>query len=127
MVYHLGGPQIFKKEYFNNYCTIIINKIERHSDLVQQRNLSIKGKDLVVNSLLLSKLWHILTVTPASPSIFQQVKSICGKFLKTRYPPTSRDSYCQPRSKGGIGVIDPSLQKPALQSRWISIFHQLYR
>ena len=51
MVYHLSGPQIFKKEYFNNYCTsltlfiTLINQDTLYLLRFLQPTMRVKTKD----------------------------------------------------------------------------------
>ncbi|KAK4521263.1 uncharacterized protein ATC70_012899 [Mucor velutinosus] len=47
-----------------NYLDGVLVKVQRHSNLLKQRNLSIRGAGLVANSLLLSKVYHLLRVVP---------------------------------------------------------------
>ncbi|KAI9243346.1 hypothetical protein BDA99DRAFT_530652 [Phascolomyces articulosus] len=64
-------------------------------------------------------LWHVLIVTPAPPNIFTKIRTICRDYLVSGYPSISFDRLCLPRSKGRLGILDPSTQQLALQSYWI--------
>ncbi|KAI8091647.1 hypothetical protein BDF21DRAFT_332791, partial [Thamnidium elegans] len=39
-------------------------KIGNYAFLLKDRHLSVRGSSLIANSLLLSRLWHILQVVP---------------------------------------------------------------
>ncbi|KAI8394194.1 uncharacterized protein BYT42DRAFT_641257 [Radiomyces spectabilis] len=65
------------------------------------------------------------SVGAAPTTFFAQLKSIGGKFMMHRmFPRIKYETLCQPRSCGGVGVLDPLLQQAALRIRWLEpLFH----
>lgn len=64
-VRYLGYPLYHNQHQLLQYLDEIKFKISRHPTILKGRNLSIKGAGMVANSLLLSRLWHVLRVIPA--------------------------------------------------------------
>ncbi|KAG2223756.1 hypothetical protein INT45_003480 [Circinella minor] len=54
-----------------------------------QRGLSVQGRSIVINTLIMSKIWHVLRVTPVSKQFHQR----------------------------GLGILDSRLQQQAMQIR----------
>jgi hypothetical protein len=57
-VRYLGYPLYSTQAQLLDYLDAILVKVTRHSNLLKERQLSIRGKSLVANSLLLSKVYH---------------------------------------------------------------------
>ncbi|KAK4517578.1 COP9 signalosome complex subunit 2 [Mucor velutinosus] len=74
----------------------------------------------VLNSLVLSKCWYVLRVTPFAQSNVQAIRSICTKFLrKGIFPVIPWATWTKPKPLGGLGVLDVALQQSALYFRWV--------
>ncbi|KAK4510569.1 uncharacterized protein ATC70_005000 [Mucor velutinosus] len=87
---------------------------------VNVRNLSVVGKATVLNSLILSKCWYVLRVTPFAQSNVQAIQSICTKFLRNGiFPVIPWATWTKPKPLGGLGVLDVALQQSALYFRWV--------
>ncbi|KAI9337343.1 hypothetical protein BD770DRAFT_373662 [Pilaira anomala] len=75
---------------------------------------------MVLNSLILSKLWHVLRIISVPSSFFKSVQSIISNFINFRtFPKISFYTACLPRSHGGLGLLNPAVQQSALQVRWL--------
>ncbi|KAG2221276.1 hypothetical protein INT45_000189 [Circinella minor] len=74
-----------------------------------------------MNTLILSRLWHVLRLTGAPQGTFwKKLKSIIYKFMTHQtFPKPSFDQLCLPRSQGGVQLLDPQLQQHALCLRWL--------
>ncbi|OAD72120.1 hypothetical protein PHYBLDRAFT_170015 [Phycomyces blakesleeanus NRRL 1555(-)] len=95
-------------------------EIESTCNIHHSRSLSIRGRATVLNSLILSKLWHVLRVVTVPLSFFRRLRSIMSKFRQYRsFPPIPLGTFCQPIRLGGLGVLDPQVQQAALQLRWL--------
>ncbi|MGL4253733.1 MAG: hypothetical protein ACRCR2_06790 [Fusobacteriaceae bacterium] len=53
----------------------------------KQRDLELKGKVIIANSLMLSKMWYILSVTAMPMWVEKQVKNVVLGFLWNNKPP----------------------------------------
>ncbi|KAG1533569.1 hypothetical protein G6F51_012544 [Rhizopus arrhizus] len=117
---YLGFPLCSSSAQRNFFLDNLLHKIRISCNLHSQRSLSIRGRVTILNTLVLSKLWHVLRLTSAPLSFFDKVKSLMSSFLTFRmFPKISLSSMCRPRSLGGLGVLDPLIQQGALQLRWI--------
>ncbi|KAG0041474.1 hypothetical protein BGZ83_001761, partial [Gryganskiella cystojenkinii] len=85
--------------------------------------LSILGRSTIVNSMILSRLWHVLWVySPAEdwmtqwmPKLRREVK----KFIQGFSPSASWDTICTPRKLGGLGAIDPTVQSTSFHLKYL--------
>ncbi|CEP18787.1 hypothetical protein [Parasitella parasitica] len=119
-VRYLGFPLYTSIAQRNVYLNKLLDKVRQGCLIHQQRGLSVRGRSTVLNSLLLSSLWHVLRVVTVPVSFFASLQSIISSFLNFRiFPRISIDTACAPRSQGGLGLIHPQLQQSALQLRWL--------
>ncbi|KAG0927245.1 hypothetical protein G6F57_015229 [Rhizopus arrhizus] len=67
------------------------------------RRLSVQGRGLIANTLILSR-----------------IRSIVYQFITSKsFPKVSFDTCRRPRKEGGLAVLDPATQLHALQLRWL--------
>ncbi|CEP08875.1 hypothetical protein [Parasitella parasitica] len=119
-VRYLGFPLYTSIAQRDVFLKQLLETIQQGCLIHQQRGLSVRGRATVLNSLLLSKLWHVLRVVTVPVSFFQSINSAMSSFLNFRiFPRISVNTACLPRSQGGIGLIHPQLQQSALQLRWL--------
>ena len=98
----------------------LADSIRLSCSLHSQRQLSIRGRATVLNSLIYSKLWHVLRLSCFTQSQLSSLHRIGLSFVNRRiFPRFAADHLHLPRSKGGLGVMSPSLQQMALQWRWL--------
>lgn len=78
------------------------------------------GKGLVINSLLLSRVWHCLPTISVPVSFLQTLRSIVICFLSQHSFPFVSHVVCQrPRKEGGLAVLNLGPQLCTLQLRWL--------
>jgi hypothetical protein len=122
----LGFPLYLSTKQRDSYLNALLDKIRNACNAHSQRSLSIHGRVTILNTLILSELWHVIRVTSVPLSFFSKLKPTMSSFLFYRmFPRIGVASMCQPRSKGGLGVFDPQIQQGALQLRWILPLLQL--
>ncbi|KAG1487848.1 hypothetical protein G6F54_012411 [Rhizopus delemar] len=118
---YLGYPLMQSTAHRRLFQGRLIAKITRACDIHKQRNLSVRGRATVLNTLILSTLWHVLRVSWISLQTLQVIRRLCREFLLFRvFPPVSFDIMQLPLKKGGLGILDPSAQQQALQFRWLT-------
>ncbi|CDS11845.1 hypothetical protein LRAMOSA11489 [Lichtheimia ramosa] len=113
-VRYLGYPLYHNQHQLLSYLNEIKLKITRHAHLLKGRNLSVRGASMVANSLLLSRLWHVLRVVPAPLTWLKEIKTIVRNFVLPFWPAPSWDTICLPRRFGGLGIINLEDQALAL-------------
>ncbi|KAK4511675.1 uncharacterized protein ATC70_008591 [Mucor velutinosus] len=116
-VRYLGYPLYHTESQLQDYLDGVLVKVQRHSNLMKQRNLSIRGAGLVANSLLLSKVYHLLRVVPGGATTASWLKSlttVVREYLVSFRPGVAWSTLCLPRKFGGVGLVDIADQSLAL-------------
>ncbi|KAK4519269.1 uncharacterized protein ATC70_009501 [Mucor velutinosus] len=117
---YLGFPLVQSRLQRVNFMGSLVTKIKIATQIHSTRSLSVVGRATVLNSLLLSKLWYILRVTPLTLADFKQLRSLAIQFLrKNIFPVIPWSVWTLPKEQGGLGVIDIQLQASALYFRWL--------
>ena len=100
-------------------------KITKSIRVWENLNLSIKGRALIANYILLSKLWYIATtVAPPKEIIIANLERDVNNFLwKQRKTRTTTANTQRNVKDGGLGVISIRLQIKAMQGKWIKKLH----
>ncbi|KAI8876951.1 hypothetical protein K501DRAFT_199320 [Backusella circina FSU 941] len=117
---YLGFPLYLNVSQRNNFIHELTEETSAACNIHSQRNLSIRGRTTVLNTLILSKLWYVLRLTPLTIKQLDKIKSIAQGFINRRiYPPIPYSTLIKRRSQGGIGLLDVRTQQHLLQDRWI--------
>ena len=95
----------------------VISKLEGKTDFLKTRNLSLRGKVILLNSVTLSKIWYLASVLPMPNWAFTKIEKIIFKFLwgDTGNEPIKRQTLYLPIHKGGLGLLHPKHQSQALR------------
>lgn len=78
-----------------------------------------KKKSLVVNSLLLSRLWHVFRVVTVPKKWLDRVRSVIRDFVVPFSPAPSWHTLCLKKRNRGFNVVNVHLQQLALQLMYI--------
>ena len=95
----------------------VIQKLRIRAENQSTRNLSFFGKKININTLQLSKAWHVATVIPSTITTANTIDSIIFNYLfanKGNQKP-SRDVLKLNYKQGGIGILDFNLQQKSLR------------
>lgn len=116
---YLGYPIFFTNAQRDIFCNETVLKLKRSVDLHQRRAISVYGRAHMVNSLFLSRFWHVLRVVPLPNYFLQKISSIAYQFITHKiFPPLKKSVIYHPKSVGGLSVIDPHAQQKVLQQRY---------
>ncbi|CDH60003.1 hypothetical protein RO3G_01473 [Lichtheimia corymbifera JMRC:FSU:9682] len=85
-VRYLGYPLYHTADQLASFLDLLKLKLLRHTNILKERRLSLRGASTVANSLLLSRLWHILRVTPVPHHWLSEMKSIVLSFIAPFWP-----------------------------------------
>ncbi|KAK4519880.1 uncharacterized protein ATC70_010124 [Mucor velutinosus] len=100
---------------------MLLNTVKTQCAIYSQRQLSIMGRVTVVNSLILSKMWYSLRMLRPTKRFLVNIKSCVYQFVwKKKWPLIRKDLISLPKSRGGLAVLNPSLQQFTLQKRWLN-------
>lgn len=117
---YLGFPLTSTRSQLETFLQLQLDKLRKYADILSQRRLSIRGKALVANALLLSRIWYCLRIIPLTQQYLGSIQSIIGRFLQgTTIPKVSFDICTRPKKEGGLGILHPTHHLLSLQLRWI--------
>ncbi|GAN06991.1 conserved hypothetical protein [Mucor ambiguus] len=118
---YLGYGLFSNLQQRSSFIDNLISTIRTSCQLHSARNLTLRGRVTVLNSLILSKLWHVLRLVTFLPFEFASIQSIISSFVNRNAKITrlSFDTLTLPRSQGGLKLLDPAQQANALQWRWL--------
>ncbi|OAD00092.1 hypothetical protein MUCCIDRAFT_113545 [Mucor lusitanicus CBS 277.49] len=92
------------------------------TDIYRSRNVSFYGKANIANTLILSKLWHVIRVVSIPQEDLKKITSTIYQFVMSGlFPPLKGTSFFLPRDQGGLGLIDIGAQQKALQFRYLRV------
>ena len=73
--------------------------------MLHQRCLSLFQKALIINSLILSKVWYVAHTLHLSKIVAKKLNASIFQYLWSgMYQPIKRDTLCLPKKEGGLGV-----------------------
>ena len=81
-IIYLGFPLIQSRIQRVNIMAGLVAKLKSSVELHATRSLSVVDRATFLNSLILSKLWYILRVTPLTGADFKQLRSVAIQFLR---------------------------------------------
>lgn len=117
---YLGFPLNSTQAQLTSFLQSRLAKLKADIHTLQSRSLSIRGKALVANSLLLSRMWYCLRILPLSQQFINSIQSAIIQYLQGgTLPKVSFMTCCRPKKEGGLGVLHPMHHLNALQLRWI--------
>ncbi|KAK4509305.1 uncharacterized protein ATC70_007655 [Mucor velutinosus] len=118
---YLGYGLFINRQQRSSFVDTLISTIRTSCQLHSTRNLTLRGRVTVLNSLILSKLWHVPRLVTFTPSEFKTIQSIISSFVNRNAKMTrfAFDTLTLPRSQGGLRLFNPAQQANALQWRWL--------
>ncbi|KAG1045508.1 hypothetical protein G6F43_011259 [Rhizopus delemar] len=117
---YLGFPAIQSLAQRRYVESQLLQNVKTQCGMYSQRQLSIRGRVILVNTLILSKLWYFLRVVSLPKHFLKQIRSIIYQFIMKGIKPGFQYALlCQPIIKGGLGLLDPLIQHRCLQFRWL--------
>lgn len=102
----------------------LVRKLSKIASNLSARRVSVFGRSLLVQSLLLSRLWYQGTMSSPSHQLLTHIHKLAWTATwagSLAYKPSAQIGR-RSRKTGGLGYIDPTTQLTALQTRWITTF-----
>ncbi|KAK4520293.1 uncharacterized protein ATC70_008426 [Mucor velutinosus] len=110
-VTYLGYPICSSLSQRNLAFQQLYNNIQQCIHIHSQRNLSIRGKATALNTLIFSKLWHVMRNFIFTKAQLLSLRSLGSSFINFRiFPKLSFRTLQQLRHHGGLQVLDPIVQ-----------------
>ncbi|KAG2224705.1 hypothetical protein INT45_009020 [Circinella minor] len=116
---YLGYPLYHSQAQLDGFLESLYNKIKHHVDFLQQRRLSVLGKSIIANSLLLSRLWHVLRVCIVPTSWLKKCNSLVRQYVLDFFPYPRWSHVNASKSHGGLAIVDLHDQYAALHHKYI--------
>jgi hypothetical protein len=98
----LGFPVTNGKLNYKDLWSKLIQKMKNKISNLSFRNLSTRGRTLVVKSLILSQIWYYVPVTPPNYKIKREISSLISNFIRTSALFPAYSSLTGYLSKGGM-------------------------
>jgi len=96
----------------------MLERIDKMATHWKKRKLTLIGKAIVVNSLLLSQLWYRASIFKIPKKYRGRLKKIIKKFLFNDRPAwTTKKVWYAPKEKGGLGILPIKTQNNALLAK----------
>ena len=104
----------FKLSIEKNWSEVS-RKIETSVNMLGQRQLSLFQKAIIINTVILSKVWYITHTVPVIKSYVLKINANIFRYLwRGSYRPINRNTLCLPRKQGGLGLINVHLKAVAI-------------
>ncbi|KAG0936320.1 hypothetical protein G6F30_008868 [Rhizopus arrhizus] len=117
---YLGFPLIqsfHQRRYLEQQ---LLQTVKSQCIIYSQRRFSIKGRVTIVNALILSKLWYVLRMVHLPTTFFRRLNSVIYQFVWHNCKPKIKyTQLCLDPKLGGLGLLDPQIQRHNLQIRWL--------
>ncbi len=98
----------------------VVNKISRTLGMWSYRNLTIKGISTIVNTLALSKVWHLASVGVPPDTVCEKIEEAIDKFVWTRKTRlVKKEILHMPEHYGGINCINIRVKAKSLKVKWL--------
>ncbi|OAD66797.1 hypothetical protein PHYBLDRAFT_152067 [Phycomyces blakesleeanus NRRL 1555(-)] len=94
-IYYLGFPLLSHLCQLDSFHSAPLSKLDQHCLVLAQCCLSVHGKSLVTNSLLLSTIWYVLYIMPVPPSFFTTICKSIRTYLSLGFGSPAWDLLCQ--------------------------------
>ena len=104
-------PDKILGQFFGNVDCSLLNwnaKVQKIDNIIaawRQRDLSYKGKALIINSLLTSSLWYNVTSLAVPPWVIMHIeRAVYNFFWSNKHPLVNREVLALPLKEGGFNI-----------------------
>lgn len=115
---------VFTDTEHNNYKYNFEKRIKSFKtilDIWKQRNLSLKGKVTVLNTLALPSLIYVSSVIDTPKRVIAEIDNLIANFIwDNKTPKISKRTLIQNITKGGLKLCDYDTKVKALKLSWVS-------
>ncbi|KAG0773287.1 hypothetical protein G6F22_015002 [Rhizopus arrhizus] len=104
----------------NAIQTMLLEKLRSQIQIYSQRQLSLRGRATITNSLILSKIWYCLRLFVPTQRFLKDVRSMIYQYAwQKKFPYVSLEQLTLSLLQGGVGLLDPTKQYLRIQMKWI--------
>src|SRR6478735_3053065 len=117
---YLGFYMPYTIQQRNAIQTMLLEKLRSQIQIYSQRQLSLRGRATITNSLILSKIWYCLRLFVPTQRFLKDVRSMVYQYVwQKKFPYVSLDQLTLSHLQGGVGLLDPIKQYLRIQMKWI--------
>ncbi|KAK4517759.1 uncharacterized protein ATC70_001103 [Mucor velutinosus] len=127
---YLGYPIYYTKQQRDCFIADLTAKIKVQVEFLNPRKISMYGKANVANTIILSKLWHVLRLTPLPKATINKLNSIIYQYIvDEKRLQIKKDVYYLPKDQGGLDLLHVGVQQQTLQMRYITalLYHDQFK
>jgi hypothetical protein len=85
----------------------VISKFEKCVNLYSRRELSFRGKSVILQTVLCSSIWYIGSLTPMPKNVGKKLNKLAFTFLWNNKPEAlKRESLVNTFADGGLNIVD---------------------
>ena len=102
--------------YYDNWGPIL-DKVIKSLNFLNSRDVGMRGRGVLANTLSLSKLWYLSTVIQLPAEYLTMLNKQLFKFVwsSKNYEPISRKTLMLKPKEGGLGIVNISLKDKVLK------------
>ncbi|OBZ80627.1 Transposon TX1 uncharacterized protein, partial [Choanephora cucurbitarum] len=115
----LGYPLYSSDRQLTRFLSDVRAKLFKIIHHIRMRGLSVRGLSVVVNSLVLNRLWFLLRVIVLPQDWIASIRTAVYDLALPFWPKPSRKAVNLPRLQGGLSIVDIDDQSLALQLVYI--------
>ena len=104
----------------------VIEKMEKHINILSPRTLSLYGKTIIINTLILSKTSHLSNVFPINSDKTNKINKKIFNYLwsnKTAEPIARKTTHLK-QKLGGLNLLEPEAHNYALRIKHLMTLNQ---
>ena len=110
----------------------LMEKLRKKTNFARIRGLSVKGKVIILNTMILPKLWYVMTTVPlctytGNPTYninpkpyINAIYDIISDYINPKYASILRETLTLPIKKGGLGIPNIHHKSLALRAKQIN-------
>lgn len=92
----------------------VMEKLETRLIKLNGRHLDLAARITVANGLTLSSLWYVITLWAGDTNFFNKIQSKLSTFIWAGRPRVDRNTICQSKFKGELGLLSVNDQYRAI-------------
>ena len=97
----------------------VLTKFTKTLNLWRPRNLTLRGKSLIINTLAAAKIWYVAKIIPPTPDIIKKLEKAKWSFLwSNKTELVRREVCCSGTDRGGLDSVDIEYKCKALLMNW---------
>ena len=118
----LGYDLLRSPEGVSENWTALFDEMKAVANTLSTRSCALQGRALLVNSLVLSKLWYKGRLSSPSGNLLRHIREMAWEAVwagSTALKPSYKVGK-RPSRLGGVSFLDPAVQLTALQAMWMA-------